>query len=242
MAVKLSATRLMTALQPWKEVELPIKRRLAQLADAGPNHEVLWVGSGAGRSVLWWCQRYGNRCEGVDTDASAIERAERAARDAGLAKLATFQVADPASLPHTAGVFDTVIVQMLYLPEVDGAVAIQEAARVTRLSGSVIAVVPSWLEKPDDEGAEAVRALGLEPRLPVEWKGFFRAAELTDLKVEEALPSGGWMSHRFLPLVARGWHAGGWAGARAVASHDVGVVRQLAADRVLNLSIVKGTK
>ncbi len=232
----------MTALQPWKEVELPIKRRLAHLADAGPSREVLWVGCGAGRSVLWWSQRFGARCEGVDADTSAIERAERAARDAGLAKLATFQVANAVNLPHKAGVFDTVIIQMLYLPGVDGADAIREAGRVTRPGGSVIAVVPTWMEKPDDEGAEAVASLGLEPRLPVEWKGFFNAASLTNLVAEEALPNGRWMDHRFLPLVARGWHAGGWAGARAVASHDVGVVRHLAKARTLSLSIVKGTR
>ncbi len=232
----------MTALQPWKEVELPIKQRLALLADAGPSREVLWVGCGAGRSVLWWCQRYGSRCEGVDADAPAIEHAEDAARAAGLSKRATFQVADPANLPHEAAVFDTTIVQMLYLPGVDAGAVIREAARVTRPTGTVIAVVPSWRETPEQDAVEAVAALGLEPRLPVEWKGLFRAAEVTDLTLEEALPGGRWMTHRFLPLVARGWHAGGWAGARAVVSHDVGVVRQLARDRILNLSILKGVR
>ncbi len=242
MSVRLSATRLLTALQPWAEVELPMQRRLAHLANAEPGREVLWIGCGSGRSVLWWCERFGTHTEGVDPDASAIETAERAARNANLAKLATFQVADAANLPHEAAVFDTVIVNMLYLPGADGAAVIREAARVARPMATVIALAPSWLEKPDAADAAAVASFGIAARLVVEWKSLFRDAGVVELSVEDAARNAGWLSHGLPSLVLRGWHAAGWSGVRAMAGREVGVVRRLAKQRVLGFSIVKGSR
>jgi len=114
MPRRLAATTLLSVLQPWSEIEEPIHRRVAQLADAHHGSETLWVGCGAGRSVLWWAKRFETVTEGIDPDPDAIEVAERRAREAGLSKLATFQVANPTDLPHEGQVFDTVVVHILH--------------------------------------------------------------------------------------------------------------------------------
>lgn len=242
MPLRLSPTTLLAILQPWSEVEEPIHRRLAQLADATTGRETLWIGCGSGRSVLWWSQRFQTLTEGVDPDPVAIEAAETAAREAGLANLATFQVTDATNLPHEDQVFDTTIVHMLHLPDSDGAKVLREAGRVARPMGVVVALVPSWLQTPSGPEGRAIASLGVSPRLPVEWKGLLREAGIVELSVEEAAADGAWVVQGFFALVARGWRAKGWTGLRAVLSHEVRALRRLARKRVLGLSIIKGTR
>lgn len=242
MVRRLPSTTLLSILQPWNEVEEPIHRRLAQLADAESGHETLWVGCGAGRSVLWWCKRFNTFTEGLDPEPQAIDAAEDAARQAGLSQLTTFQVADPTNLPHQDQVFDITLVHMLHLPAPDGKAVVLEAGRVARPMGTVIALVPSWLQTPSDKEARVVKALGMSPQLPVEWKAFFREANIVELTVEEAAGEGRWIAHGVLGLVVRGWRAAGWAGVRAVLRRDVATLRRLARKRILSLSIVKGTR
>lgn len=242
MPPRLSPTALTAILQPWSDVAEPIHRRLAQLADAATGQEVLWVGCGSGRSVLWWAERFRTHVEGVDADPSAIERAERTARATGLNRFATFQVAAPDNLPHEANVFDLTVEDVLQLRGVDGPAVLREAARVARPTSSVIALVPSWLSTPDPTEAAQIVALGLEPRLLVEWKSFFRDAGIVELTVEDAALDGGWIAPGWFGLVVRGWRAGRWAGVRMVLSRAFRTLRALAARRVLGLSIVKGTR
>ncbi len=242
MPRRLAATTLLSILQPWNEVEEPIHRRVAQLADAAPGQETVWVGCGAGRSVLWWCRRFDTFTEGLDPEPRAIEAAEKAAREAGLTKLATFQVADPTNLPHQDQVFDITVVHMLHLPAPDGKAVVLEAGRVARPMGTVIALVPSWLQTPSEKEARVVEALGMSPQLPVAWKGFLREANVVELTVEEAAGEGRWIAHNVFALVVRGWRVAGWAGVRAVLGRDVRSLRRLAKKRILSLSIVKGTR
>lgn len=236
---------MLAILQPWAEAAEPIHRRLAHLADVDsePARDVLWIGCGSGRSVLWWAQRYQSHIEGVDPDPKAIERAERAVREAGLQRLATFQTADPPSnLPHEAHVFDITIVHMLQLDGVDAAAVMAEAARVARPMSTVIALVPSWQRDPTESAARAVRDLGVTPYLLVEWKSFLREAGVVELAVEDAAPDARWIASGWLGLLVRGWRAAGWWGIRFVLSRPLRVLRALALARVLGLSIVKGTR
>jgi len=242
MPPRLTPTTLLTILQPWSEVEEPIYRRLAHLAEAKEGGEMLWVGCGSGRAVLWWSERFQSVSEGLDPDPNAIEAAERAARDAGLARMATFQVTDVGNFPHEDQVFDTVVVHMLHLRDADGGETVREAGRVARPMGTVLGLVPVWLKTPSEEDSGVLTWLGFDPHLPVEWKGFFRDAGLVELSVEEVGADGSWLSHSLFPLLVRGWRAAGWQGVRVVLGREVRALRRLVRRRVVGLSIVKGTR
>ena len=82
MPFRLTSSTLAAILQPWTEVAQPIYWRVAQLSDAEPGKETLWVGCGAGRSVLWWTERFKTLTEGVDPEQKAIEQADASARKA----------------------------------------------------------------------------------------------------------------------------------------------------------------
>lgn len=242
MPRRLAITTLLSVLQPWKEIEEPLHRRVAQLADAHHGSETLWVGCGSGRSVLWWARRFETLTEGVDPDQQAIEQAERRARDAGMSKLASFQAADPADLPHEDSVFDTVVVHMLHLPGADGRQVLSEASRVVRPMGTVIALVPAWSQKPTDVDAGVLGDLGVEPRLAVEWKGFCRDAKIVELRVEEVAAEGAWLGYGRLKMLLRAWRAAGWLGIRTVLGREVRTLCRMARKRVLGFSIIKGTR
>ncbi len=242
MPFRLTSSTLTAIIQPWSDVAQPIYRRVAQLSDAEPGRETLWIGCGAGRSVLWWSERFKTLTEGVDPESAAIEEADEAARKAGLSKLTSFQVADPTDLPHEDKVFDTVVVHMLHLPDPDGRKVLHEAGRVVRPMGTVIGIVPAWLQTPTPKDLKVVDKLGLRPQLGVEWKGFFREAGIVELSVEEAAGDGKWMLQKTLALLVRGWRAAGWLGVRAVMRYEVWALRRMARKRVLGLSIIKGSR
>ena len=242
MPRRLNSTTLLSILQPWSEVAEPIYRRVARLADAEPGRETLWIGCGAGRSVLWWCERFKTLTEGIDPEPEAIEEADNSARREGLTKLTTFQVADPTDLPHENQVFDTVVVHVLHLPSPKGREVIGEAGRVARPMAPVIAIAPSWLQTPSVKDVAAVESLGMSPQLAVEWKGFFREAGIVELSVEAAAGEGRWILQNTLALIVRGWRAAGWSGVRTVMGRSVRALRRLARKRVLGLSVIKGTR
>lgn len=242
MPFRLPPAAVLAILQPWAAVAEPIHRRLAQLADAEPDQEVLWIGCGTGRSVLWWAERFRTHVEGVDQDQAAVDAAERAIREAGLFKTATVQVAQPIDLPHEAQVFDVVVIQVLSLRDVDQPKVIAEAARVVRPMGVIVGVVPTWLRTPSESEVRHVQALGFSPQLPVEWKRFFREAQVVELSVEDAASDAGWLGARWLGLVVRGWRAARWAGLRFVLGKPFRVFRSLALERALGLSIIRGTR
>jgi ubiquinone/menaquinone biosynthesis C-methylase UbiE len=242
MPTRLSPAALLAILQPWAAVAEPIHRRLAQLADAEPGQDVLWIGCGAGRSVLWWAERFQTHIEGVDADQVAIDVAERAVRQAGLARFATFQTAVPADLPHEARVFDVTVVQMLQLPDADGAAVMREAARVARPMSAVVAVVPSWLSAPGELEARQIAALRIKPLMLVEWKRFLREAGVVELSVEDAAADARWLAVGWLGLLLRGWRAARWSGVRFVLSRPFRVLRAMALRRMLGLSLIRGTR
>lgn len=242
MPRRLAATTLLSVLQPWAEIEEPLHRRVAHLVDAHHGSETLWIGCGSGRSVLWWAKRYETVTVGIDPDPAAIEQAERRARDTGLSRLATFQLADPADLPHEDAVFDTVIVHVLHLPNTDGARVLLEASRVTRPMGTLVALVPVWAQTAEERDAGALAALGIIPHLSVEWKNFCREAGVVELSVEEVAAEGAWLGYGRLRLLLRAWRAAGWLGVKTVLGTEVRTLCRLARKRVLGYSIIKGTR
>jgi SAM-dependent methyltransferase len=242
MPRRLAATTLLSVLQPWSEIEEPLHRRVAHLADAHHGSETLWVGCGSGRSVLWWARRFETVTGGIDPDPDAIEQAEQRARDAGMAKLATFQNSDPTNLPHEDSVFDTVVVHMLHLPRADGKQVVLEAGRVARPGGTVVLLVPSWSQTAADPDVNTLERLGISPRLSVEWKSFCHDAGVRELRLEEVAAEGAWLGYGRLKIVLRGWRAAGWLGVRTVLGSEVRTLCRLARKRVLGFSIIKGTR
>lgn len=242
-AVRLSASNVLRLVQPWEGVADGVHQRLArQIEDPSGQREVLWVGCGSGRSVLWWADRFDARVSGVDPDPEAIEQAEAAAGAMGLAHRVTFQTGRPEDLPHEPEVFDLSVVYMLALPRADGDRTLTQAVRVTRRMGTVVAVVPTWLRPPTPADAAHLADLGYAPRLLVEWKAAMRAVGLVELAVDDAALEGRWVGPGGAGLLLRGWRVGRWTGVRAVLSPELRALRQLAGARVLGLSIVRGVR
>lgn len=239
---RISRTTLLTVLQPWREVDEGIHRRLAHLAEPTAELETLWIGCGAGRSPLWWVERYGGHLHGVDADARAIEQAEAAARQAGLAGRVAFQAAEPASLPHEDQTFDLVVLNGLYVDAEDAQAVIGEAARVVRPMCAVVAILPTWLHVAPGADARRIARLGLSPRQLVEWKQLFRDAGLVDLAVDDAAADGGWLAHGASGALTRAWRAARWRGLRAVLSEPARALRRLYRQRALGLALVKGMR
>lgn len=241
-ARRISRATLLTVLQPWREVDEGIHRRLAHLAEPSAEQEVLWIGCGAGRSPLWWAERYGGHMHGVDADARAIEQAEVAARQAGLAERVLFQGAEPTSLPHEDQTFDLVVLNALYVDAGDAQAVIGEAARVVRPMCAVVAILPTWVHVPPAADARRIARLGLCPHQLVEWKQLFREAGLVDLAVDDAAADGGWLVHGASGAVARAWRAARWRGLLAVLSEPARALRRLYRQRALGLALVKGIR
>lgn len=242
MPMRLSPTQFTAVFQPWAEVAEPIHRRLARLVDAEPSQEVLWIGCGAGRSVLWWTKRFETHVEGIDSDPKAIDAAEVAARETGLSRYATFQTGLPTNLPHEAEVFDVTCVDLLHLLGVDGSQVLHEAARVARPMSTIAALVPCWLSTPDPTDASMLASIGLVPQLLMEWKSAFRLAGVVEITVEDSALDGKWIAQGTLGTLVRGWWAARWAGVTAVLSPEVKALRALAQARVLGLLIIKGIR
>ncbi len=239
---RISRATLLAALQPWREIDQAIHRRLVYLTDPREGQEVLWIGCGAGRSPLWWAERFGAHVHGIDADPAAIAQAEEAARAAGLAHRVVFQVADPRNLPHESQTFDLTVLNALYVDAADAGAIMREAARVARPMSAVVAIVPTWLAAPSDEDTRQIARLGVSPHQLVEWKQAFRDAGFVELAVDDAALDGGWLLHGMAGAMARAWRAARWAGLSAVLSRPAAALRRLSRRRVLGLCLVKGTR
>ncbi|HEX9692160.1 MAG TPA: class I SAM-dependent methyltransferase [Gemmatimonadales bacterium] len=242
MAQMLSLNHLLAVMQPWTDVAVAIHQRLATLIGPEQGHEVLWVGSGAGRAVLWWAQRFQLHTLGLDPDPEAVEQAERSARASELAALTAFHVGSPADLPFEAQVFDIVVADFLHLSGLDNREVVKELGRVARPMATVAALVPIWLATPDPEPARVLVSLGIQPRVLMEWKQWFREAGVVDLVAESAAADGAWLAYGKVGMLVRAWRVARWAGVRAVFRREVRTLRTVARRRVLGVSIVKGTR
>jgi SAM-dependent methyltransferase len=238
---RISRVTLLTALQPWREIDQAIHQRLVRFTDPREGQEVLWIGCGAGRSPLWWAERFGAHVHGVDADPDAIAKAEQAARTAGLSQRVVFQTADPGSLPHESQTFDLTILNALFVDATDASAVVREAARVARPMSPVVAIVPTWLGTASPADARQITRLGLSPYQLVAWKQVFRDAGFVELAVDEAA-DGGWLMPGLAGALARAWRAARWAGLTAVLSRPAAVLRRLSRRRVLGLCLVKGIR
>ncbi|MFA5607538.1 MAG: class I SAM-dependent methyltransferase [Leucobacter sp.] len=151
-----------------------VNRSLAELAEAWTPGRSLDLGCGEGGDVLWLAER-GWQARGIDLSATAVARAEQAARDRGISS-ARFVAADlgewaerPASIDGGADPFDLVTASFLQSPvELPRNVILRAAAHRIAPGGRIVvishAAPPPWAKQhrgPYPTPEEELAALGL---------------------------------------------------------------------------------
>lgn len=234
-------------------------RRIATLTDMHAGMEVLDCACGRGVSTLFLAESYGVQGTGADPDETLIRQAEQRARDAGLEGRFTFETARPDDLPYRDGIFDVTIGEIGLAASADPARAVSELARVTKPFGCVILVQLIWTQKVEAERREIlVRHLGARPMILVEWKQLLRDAGVVELTVEDwsrapspFRPSAGGPFPDFaeiftlrekLSILRRALRRWGWRGVKGAILREREIHRLLKDERVLGLSLIKGTR
>jgi SAM-dependent methyltransferase len=234
-------------------------RRIGTLVELGEGMEVLDCACGRGVTTSFLAQQYGAGCVGVDPDPALVAEAQRRARDEGLEGRLTFETAQPDDLPFRDGIFDVTIGELGLAASADPARAIAEMARVTRPFGCVVLVQLIWTGNVDPARREVLVAhLGARPMILVEWKQLLREAGVVDLTVEDwsdapspFRPSAGGPFPDFAEMftlrekVAILWRAlkrWGWRGVRGALVREREIHRLLTRERVLGLTMIKGTR
>ena len=234
-------------------------RRIGTLTELHAGMEVLDAACGRGVSTLFLAKTYGAQGVGVDADQNLVVEAERRAREAELDGRFTFETARLDDLPYRDGIFDLAIGEIGLAASADPARAVRELARVTRPFGCVVLVQLIWTGNVDPERREIlVRHLGARPMILVEWKQLLRDAGVVELTVEDwsdapspFRPAAGGPFPDFaeiftlrekLTILRRALRRWGWSGVRGAVLREREVHRLLTRERVLGLSLIKGTK
>jgi SAM-dependent methyltransferase len=233
-------------------------RQIGRLTDLNEKHEVLDAACGRGISTAFLGSTFGVSGVGVDTDPVLVAEAERRAGEAGLEGRFTFQTTVLDDLPFRDDAFDVVIGEIGLAASADPARAIAELARVTRPYGCVVLVQLIWTGNVDPARREIlVRHLGARPMILVEWKQLLREAGVVELAVEDwsdtpspfrpsvaPFPN---FSEIFsvrerLAILHRAYRRWGWSGVKGAVIREREIHRLLTRERVLGLSLIKGTK
>ncbi len=236
---------------------LDLYRQLIRLVELSPEHEFLIVPSGPGESALFLAETVGCAGAGVDPDAELVAAATARAREARISDRLHFEHAPLDELPYKDEVFDVVIGDAALGAAPDPAAAVRELVRVAKPMASVVLIQLIWTGDANPDRREAIiESLGVRPLLLVEWKQLLREAGVVDLYVEDwsdsaASPRQPWTLASLIGLgplrdriavLYRAWRRWGWRGLRqALAFRDE--VRDLVLrERILGLSLIKGTK
>jgi SAM-dependent methyltransferase len=232
-------------------------RQIARLTELTAGQEVLDAACGRGISTLFLVSNYGVEGAGVDPDPGLIREAEDRARATGNEHRVGFQVASLDDLPYRDGIFDVTIGEIGLGAAVDPARAVQEMVRVTRPLGAVVLVQLIWTGNIDPERREIlVQHLGARPMILVEWKQLLRDAGVVDLLVEDwsDAPSPFRPQTPFpdfariftlrqkLGILRRALRRWGWRGVRGAVLREREIHHLLTRERVLGLSLIKGTR
>jgi len=234
-------------------------RRIGALTDMHEGMEVLDCACGRGVSTLFLADSYGVQGTGADPDETLVRQAERRAREVGLEGRFTFETARPDDLPYRDGIFDVAIGEIGLAASSDPARAVSELARVTKPFGCVVLVQLIWTQKVEAERREIlVRHLGARPMILVEWKQLLRDAGVVELTVEDwsrapspFRPSAGGPFPDFaeiftfrekVAILRRALRRWGWRGVKGAILREREIHRLLKDERVLGLSLIKGTR
>jgi SAM-dependent methyltransferase len=232
-------------------------RHILQVVELGPDEEFVVVPCGRGASALFVADASGASGAGIDTDDVLVGLANRRANREGAGGRLHFDTAPPEDLPYQDAVFDLALGEIELGAAADPAAAVRELARVTRPGGRVVLVQLVWTRSLDhDRGADLVQRLGVRPRLVVEWKRMLRSAGVVDLVVEDWSDAAvsldqpsvlGGLAELFtlegkLRLLPGAWRRWGWQGIRAVLSRERELRTLVQEERVLGVSLIKGTR
>ncbi|MBV9110120.1 MAG: methyltransferase domain-containing protein [Gemmatimonadetes bacterium] len=234
-------------------------RRIGTLTELHAGMEVLDCACGRGVTTSFLAQQYGVSCVGVDADEALVAEAERRARDAEMEGRVSFEAAQPDDLPYRDGIFDVAIGELGLAASADPARAVGELARVTRPFGCVVLVQLIWTGNVDPARREVLVAhLGARPLILVEWKQLLREAGVVDLTVEDwsdapspFRPSAGGPFPDFaeiftwrekVGILRRALKRWGWRGVRGALVREREIHRLLTRERVLGLTMIKGTR
>ena len=234
-------------------------RQIALLTHLEQGLDVLDAACGRGISTQFLVSTYGVEGAGVEPEPQLVREAEERARLAELSVRLEFQNAALEDLPYKDGIFDVSIGEIGLAAAADPAHAVAELARVTRPMGSVVLIQLIWTGNVDSERREnLVRHLGARPMLLVEWKQMLRDAGVVDLHVED------WSdrSSPFRPalrspfpdfteifslrekvrILRRAFQRWGWSGVRGAIVREREIQELLTRERVLGLTLIKGTR
>jgi ubiquinone/menaquinone biosynthesis C-methylase UbiE len=232
-------------------------REIALLTEMTEGTEVLDVACGRGVSTSFLVSTYGVEGAGVDPDPVLVDEAERRARAAGLEDRMHFQRAELNDLPYKDEIFDVSIGEIGLAASVEPASAIRDLVRVTKPMGSVVLVQLIWTGNVDPLRKEIlVQHLGARPLLLVEWKQMLREAGVVDLMVQDwsDRPSPFRPTTPFpdfaemfsfrekMKIFQRAMKRWGWRGVRGALMREQEIHTLLTRERVLGLSLIKGTK
>ncbi|MBI4543633.1 MAG: methyltransferase domain-containing protein [Gemmatimonadetes bacterium] len=232
-------------------------RHFARLVSLGPQQEFVIVPCGRGASAQFLAELTSAGGAGADPDAELADSAAARAGQAGLGTRLHYQHAPLEDLPYKDDVFDVSVGEIGLSAAADPAAAVRELTRVTKPMGSVVLIQLVWTRHIQPERREGLcQRWGVRPFLLVEWKQMLREAGVVELYVEDwsdgaavLWPHLGlrWLAEllslpdRLAMLYAalRRW---GWRGLRGVISLEKEVRQTVARERVLGVSLIKGTK
>ncbi len=234
-------------------------RQICRLTDLGPGQEVVDVACGRGMSTLFLAKTCGADAVGVDPDPVLVAEAGVRSQEAELSGRVAFEHAALDDLPFRDGIFDVAVGEIGLAITADPGSAVHELVRVTKPLGSVVLVVLIWTGHVDPERREIlVRHLGARPMILVEWKQLLRDAGVVDLTVEdwsdEPSPfrpaahapfpdfSGIFSLRERVAILRRALTRWGWRGLRGAVLREREVHHLLTRERVLGLSLIKGTR
>ncbi|HEX6940453.1 MAG TPA: methyltransferase domain-containing protein [Longimicrobiales bacterium] len=244
-------------LRTFAPAGLDVYRHLVRLVEIGPEHEFLVAPCGPGVTAQFLAEATGAAGAGVDPDGNLVTAAAARAREARLSDRLHYEHAPLSELPYKDEVFDLVIGDPALGSIPEPATAVRELVRVAKPHASVVLIQLIWTGDANADRREAlVESLGVRPLLLVEWKQLLRDAGVVDLYVEDwsdstasprqpwalgALAGFGTLGDR-LAVLLRAWRIWGWRGLQqALAFRDQ--VRDLVLkERILGLSLIKGTK
>jgi SAM-dependent methyltransferase len=261
---RVSGPSMLDLVRLSREVVFPpggeeLYRRIATLTELSEGQEVFDAACGRGVTTAFLAESFGVSCVGVDSDPAAIAEAERRAREAGLESRLSYETAALDELPYRDGIFDVAIGEIGLAATADPARAVSELARVTRPFGCVVLVQLIWTGNVDAARREVLVAhLGARPMILVEWKQLLRDAGVVDLAVEDwsdapspFRPSAGGPFPDFselftlrqkLAILRRAQRRWGWRGVKGALVREREIHRLLTRERVLGLSMIKGTR
>jgi SAM-dependent methyltransferase len=261
---RLSGPSVLDLVRLSREVVFPpggqeLYRRIATLVELHEGMEVLDAACGRGVTTSFLAQNYRAACVGVDPDAALVAEAERRARAEGIDGRVTFDTSALDDLPFRDGIFDVAIGELGLAASADPARAVSELARVTRPMGCVVLVQLTWTGNVDPARREVLVAhLGARPMILVEWKQLLRDAGVVELTVEDwsdspspFRPSAGGPFPDFaemftlrekIGILWRALKRWGWRGVRGALVREREIHRLLTRERVLGLTMIKGTR